>query len=171
MPTSPTRVVDADEMWTALRALPRSQRAVVVLRYYEDLPDAEIARLLGCAPATVRVHAFHALAPAPVRADPRADLLPATWRRVMSDVEHRRCRDLLQRHAADAPAGATLLTAVRTESRRRTRRTRVLLAAVVTVLVGVGVSLPLRLATAPVTVAAPSTLSEPATPATSRSPL
>ena len=55
------RVVDADEMWTALRALPRSQRAVVVLRYYEDLPDIEIARLLGCAPATVRVHAFHAL--------------------------------------------------------------------------------------------------------------
>lgn len=55
------RVVDADELWTALRALPRSQRAVVVLRYYEDLPDAEIARLLGCAPATVRVHAFHAL--------------------------------------------------------------------------------------------------------------
>ncbi|MFF5226122.1 SigE family RNA polymerase sigma factor [Dactylosporangium sp. NPDC000521] len=55
------RVVDADELWTALNALPRSQRAVVVLRYYEDLPDAEIARLLGCAQATVRVHAFHAL--------------------------------------------------------------------------------------------------------------
>ncbi len=55
------RVADADEMWTALRGLPRSQRAVVVLRYYEDLPDAEIARLLGCAQATVRVHAFHAL--------------------------------------------------------------------------------------------------------------
>jgi RNA polymerase sigma-70 factor (sigma-E family) len=55
------RVVDADEMWTALRSLPRAQRAVIVLRYYEDLPDAEIARLLGCAQATVRVHAFHAL--------------------------------------------------------------------------------------------------------------
>jgi RNA polymerase sigma-70 factor (sigma-E family) len=55
------RVADADEMWTALSTLPRSQRAVVVLRYYEDLPDAEIARLLGCAQATVRVHAFHAL--------------------------------------------------------------------------------------------------------------
>jgi RNA polymerase sigma-70 factor (sigma-E family) len=55
------RVADADEMWAALHTLPRSQRAVVVLRYYEDLPDAEIARLLGCAQATVRVHAFHAL--------------------------------------------------------------------------------------------------------------
>jgi len=55
------RTVDTDAMWTVLRTLPRSQRAVVVLRYYEDLPDAEIARLLGCAPSTVRVHAFHAL--------------------------------------------------------------------------------------------------------------
>jgi RNA polymerase sigma-70 factor (sigma-E family) len=55
------RVADADELWTALITLPRSQRAVVVLRYYEDLPDAEIARLLGCSASTVRVHAFHAL--------------------------------------------------------------------------------------------------------------
>ncbi|GAA2635142.1 SigE family RNA polymerase sigma factor [Dactylosporangium fulvum] len=55
------RLADADEMWSLLRTLPRSQRAVIVLRYYEDLPDAEIARLLGCSPATVRVHAFHAL--------------------------------------------------------------------------------------------------------------
>nr|BFE63386.1 SigE family RNA polymerase sigma factor [Dactylosporangium thailandense] len=55
------RVADTDAMWALLRTLPRSQRAVVVLRYYEDLPDAEIARLLGCAESTVRVHAFHAL--------------------------------------------------------------------------------------------------------------
>jgi len=88
----------------------------------------------------------------------------------MSEVEHR-VRDLLQRHATDAPAGATLLTAVRTESRRRTRRTRVLLAAVVTVLAGAGATLPLRLATAPMTVAAPSTLSEPVGPATVTFPL
>ncbi|MEU7870230.1 SigE family RNA polymerase sigma factor [Dactylosporangium sp. NPDC049140] len=55
------RVAEADAMWALLRTLPRSPRAVVVLRYYEDLPDAEIARLLGCAESTVRVHAFHAL--------------------------------------------------------------------------------------------------------------
>jgi hypothetical protein len=88
----------------------------------------------------------------------------------MSDVEHR-VRDLLQRHATDAPAGATLLAAVRTESRRRARRTRVLLAAVVTVLAGAGATLPLRLAAAPATVAAPSALSEPAGPATVTFPL
>jgi RNA polymerase sigma-70 factor (sigma-E family) len=50
-----------DDMWWMLATLPRKQRAVLVLRYYEDLPDADIARLLGCAPATVRVHAHHGL--------------------------------------------------------------------------------------------------------------
>ncbi|MFB9413493.1 SigE family RNA polymerase sigma factor [Dactylosporangium matsuzakiense] len=55
------RIAEADAMWGLLRTLNRAPRAVVVLRYYEDLPDAEIARLLGCAESTVRVHAFHAL--------------------------------------------------------------------------------------------------------------
>jgi RNA polymerase sigma-70 factor (sigma-E family) len=55
------RLVEADAMWSLLAGLPRSQRAVMVLRYYEDLPDAEIARLLNCSASTVRVHAFHAL--------------------------------------------------------------------------------------------------------------
>ena len=41
--------------------LTRKQRAVVILRYYEDLPDDEIADWLGCAPSTVRVHARRAL--------------------------------------------------------------------------------------------------------------
>jgi RNA polymerase sigma-70 factor, ECF subfamily len=45
-----------------LLALPARQRAVVVLRYYEDLPEAEIARLLGCTPGTVKSQAYRALA-------------------------------------------------------------------------------------------------------------
>jgi RNA polymerase sigma factor (sigma-70 family) len=45
----------------ALRALPDRQRAVLVLRYFEDLPDEEIARLLGCRRATVRSTARRAL--------------------------------------------------------------------------------------------------------------
>ena len=45
---------ELDETWTALRQLPVRRRAALVLRYYEDLPDEEIARLLGCRPATVR---------------------------------------------------------------------------------------------------------------------
>ncbi|GAB3150199.1 SigE family RNA polymerase sigma factor [Micromonospora sonneratiae] len=62
-PDQPTdAVVERDELWLLLRQLPRAQRAVVVLRYYEDLSDADIAALLGCSRATVRVHAFKALA-------------------------------------------------------------------------------------------------------------
>jgi RNA polymerase sigma-70 factor (sigma-E family) len=41
--------------------LSRRQRAVIILRYFEDLPDDEIADLLGCTPSTVRGHALRAL--------------------------------------------------------------------------------------------------------------
>ena len=55
-----------------LGRLPRKQRAVLVLRYVEGLPDAEIGRLLGCAETTVRSHASRALATL------RVTLTPAT---------------------------------------------------------------------------------------------
>ncbi len=51
-----------DAAWRLLARLPRRQRAVLVLRYYEDLPDAEIAAVLGCTPSTVRSQATRALA-------------------------------------------------------------------------------------------------------------
>jgi RNA polymerase sigma factor (sigma-70 family) len=35
-------------LWQALRRLPARQRAAIVLRYYLDLPEAEVARQLGC---------------------------------------------------------------------------------------------------------------------------
>jgi RNA polymerase sigma-70 factor (sigma-E family) len=54
-------VVDSDDVWNRLATLPRKQRAVLVLRYYEQLPDEEIAYLLGCAPVTVRSNASKAL--------------------------------------------------------------------------------------------------------------
>jgi len=44
----------------AIRQLPGSQRAAIVLHYYEDRPTAEIATILGCAESTARVHLFHA---------------------------------------------------------------------------------------------------------------
>jgi RNA polymerase sigma-70 factor (sigma-E family) len=50
-----------EDMWQRLARLPRRQRAVLVLRYYEQLDDSEIADLLGCARATVRAHAHRAL--------------------------------------------------------------------------------------------------------------
>jgi len=44
----------------AVGSLPRAQRAVVVLHYYEGRPVAEIADLLGCAEPTARVHLHRA---------------------------------------------------------------------------------------------------------------
>ncbi|HSF27075.1 MAG TPA: SigE family RNA polymerase sigma factor [Actinomycetes bacterium] len=49
-------------MWALLRGLPPRQRAVVVLRYYEDLSETEIAQTLGCTPGTVKSQAHRALA-------------------------------------------------------------------------------------------------------------
>lgn len=51
-----------DELWARLGRLTRTQRAVLVLRYYEDLDDRQIAEALRCAPSTVRVHAARGLA-------------------------------------------------------------------------------------------------------------
>ncbi|MFE9748991.1 SigE family RNA polymerase sigma factor [Saccharothrix saharensis] len=50
-----------EDLWQRLARLPRRQRAVLVLRYYEQLDDSEIADLLDCARATVRAHAHRAL--------------------------------------------------------------------------------------------------------------
>ena len=50
------------EVWPHLHALPPRQRAVVVLRFYEDLPEARIAELLGCSVGTVKSQTHRALA-------------------------------------------------------------------------------------------------------------
>ncbi len=47
---------------SALRRLPRRQRAVVVLRYFEDLTETETAAALGCSVGTVKSQASRALA-------------------------------------------------------------------------------------------------------------
>lgn len=56
------RTQDWDALRRALAQLPPRQRAVLVLRYYEDLPDLAIAALLGCQPGTVRSQAARGLA-------------------------------------------------------------------------------------------------------------
>jgi RNA polymerase sigma-70 factor (sigma-E family) len=53
---------DRNALLAEISKLPRRQRAVLVLRYYEDRSDAQIAELLGCRPATVRAYASRALA-------------------------------------------------------------------------------------------------------------
>jgi RNA polymerase sigma-70 factor (sigma-E family) len=59
------------ELWARLLQLPPRQRAVIVLRYYEDLSDAQIAAVLGCREGTVRTYASRALSAL------RVDLVPA----------------------------------------------------------------------------------------------
>ena len=53
---------EGDALWQRLASLPRQQRAVIVLRYYEGLSDPEIADVLGCRPGSVRSNASRALA-------------------------------------------------------------------------------------------------------------
>jgi RNA polymerase sigma-70 factor (sigma-E family) len=65
-----------DDMWRRLAGLPKRQRAVLVLRYYEQLTDAEIADVLGCSAGTVRGYAHRALAS--LRVDLSAELTAGT---------------------------------------------------------------------------------------------
>jgi RNA polymerase sigma-70 factor (sigma-E family) len=55
---SPQPVVEStdvdEQLWNAIQALAPRQRAVIVLRYYENLSEAEIAAVLGCSPGTVK---------------------------------------------------------------------------------------------------------------------
>jgi RNA polymerase sigma-70 factor (sigma-E family) len=55
-------VDERDRLWRAIGQLPPKQRAVIVLRYYEDLPEAQVAEVLGCAVGTVKSQAAKALA-------------------------------------------------------------------------------------------------------------
>lgn len=55
-------VVQRQDIMAALRRLPKRQRAVIVLRYFEDRPDNEIATILGVAQGTVRSQTHKALA-------------------------------------------------------------------------------------------------------------
>ncbi len=52
---------DQLDLRDALGTLPPKQRLVLMLRYLEDLPDREIAGLVGCSLATVRSLAFRGL--------------------------------------------------------------------------------------------------------------
>lgn len=58
----PTSADPDDQTWHLLAELPRAQRAVLVLRFYLDLSEAQTADLLGCSVGTVKSNASRALA-------------------------------------------------------------------------------------------------------------
>ena len=61
-PDQAAALAEQDLLWRALAQLPPGQRAVLVLRYYEDLTEAQTAAALGCSVGSVKAQAFRALA-------------------------------------------------------------------------------------------------------------
>jgi RNA polymerase sigma-70 factor (sigma-E family) len=55
-------IESASEFQLALAELPRRMRSVIVLRYWQDLPEAEVAELLGCSIGTVKSTASRGIA-------------------------------------------------------------------------------------------------------------
>ncbi|GAA1237763.1 SigE family RNA polymerase sigma factor [Oryzihumus leptocrescens] len=83
-PTSPWRTTEAsaeeravaheqgEELLSALRGLPRRQREVLVLRYYLDLTEAQIADALGISPGSVKSHAHRGLSSLRTQMEPQS---------------------------------------------------------------------------------------------------
>ena len=69
VPDRTAEVADRDYLLRALAALPLRQRAVLVLRYFDDLSEAETAAMLGCSLGTVKSQAARGLARLRITAD------------------------------------------------------------------------------------------------------
>jgi RNA polymerase sigma-70 factor (sigma-E family) len=75
-------LADRDALLGELRKLPRQQRAVVALRYFEGLPDEEIADVLGITAVTVRGYATRALAALRIQLDTEPTRGPSQRNRI-----------------------------------------------------------------------------------------
>jgi len=69
-------VAQSDWVWSALMELPVRQRAAIVLRYYEDLTEAQTADAMGCAVGTVKSQVSAGLSKLRERLGDDPDLLP-----------------------------------------------------------------------------------------------
>ena len=119
---SPTSAFEADELFDVLARLPSRQRAAIVLRFYEQMSDNEIAALLHCRPGTVAslVHRGCARLRGAM-AEPGGGTMNVDPRDGFED----HLRGALARRAAalSAPADGTAPGAVAAAARsRRTRR-------------------------------------------------
>jgi RNA polymerase sigma-70 factor (sigma-E family) len=77
-PAGPQQSAHDSELWKLVQSLPRKQRAAVVLRYYEQMSEAETAAVLGVSVGTVKSQTSRALATLRTRAsrDDDGDLTP-----------------------------------------------------------------------------------------------
>ena len=69
-------VARSSALWTALQGLPVRQRVAIVLRYYEDLTEAQIAEAMGCAVGTVKSQVSAGISKLRERLGDDPDLLP-----------------------------------------------------------------------------------------------
>jgi RNA polymerase sigma-70 factor (sigma-E family) len=76
VPDGTAEVVDRQYLLWALAALPPRQRAVLVLRYFDDMSEGETARILGCSLGTVKSQAARALARLRADSSSHAEVLP-----------------------------------------------------------------------------------------------
>src|SRR6516165_563971 len=94
VPDRTAEIADRDYLLRALAALPLRQRAVLVLRYFDDLSEAETAAMLGCSLGTVKSQAARGLA----RLRAAADLPTAV---PTGQVPGRRNPEAARKEAAD----------------------------------------------------------------------
>lgn len=72
-----SEIADRDFLLRALGALPAGQRAVLVLRYFCDLSEAQTAATLGCSVGSVKKQAARALASMRASVGPAAEPEPS----------------------------------------------------------------------------------------------
>jgi RNA polymerase sigma-70 factor (sigma-E family) len=102
--------VERDALWQRVRELPARQRAVLVLRFYEDLSEAQTAELLDISTGTVKSQTARALATLRKRLGgdlpaPAAPSVPAPVSRPVSPSPSPDHPDAPASHAAPVPVG------------------------------------------------------------------
>jgi RNA polymerase sigma-70 factor (sigma-E family) len=75
-PAAPPAAAHDADLWAFVQSLPRKQRAALVLRYYEELSEAETAAVLGVSVGTVKSQTSRALAALRARSAELAHLSP-----------------------------------------------------------------------------------------------
>lgn len=91
VPDGTAKIVDREYLLWALATLPPRQRAVLVLRYFDDMSEGETAQILGCSLGTVKSHAARALArlrdaPVPHVDGPAGQHQPGAGRQAEAEV-------------------------------------------------------------------------------------